>query len=67
LPVLTSPRGSKKATFESFDTALNDLNTSATDSELDFPSVETDNPPLLVAADEELAAAGLKKPDQAFR
>jgi hypothetical protein len=62
LPVLRSPRGSKKATFESLDTALNDLNASATDSELDFPKVETDSPPLFVTDD----VVGLKIPAHVF-
>jgi hypothetical protein len=47
------------------ETALNDLSASARDSELGFPTFETESPPLLVA-DEELVVAGLKRPAQAF-
>lgn len=61
-----SPRGSKKATLESLDTALKDFNASATDSELDFPRVEIESPPLFAATDDNVAAAGWKMPAHAF-
>lgn len=64
--MLTSPRGSKNVTFESLDTALNDLNAWARDSEFDFPRVETEGPPLFVAADDDVVAAGLKRPAHAL-
>ena len=63
--MLTSPRGSKNATFESLDTASNDLSASAKDSALDFPKLgAVVFPPLLDAAEE--AVAGLNRPAQAF-
>lgn len=53
-------------TFESVDTALKDFNASARDSAFDFPKVEAAVTPPLLAAVEDVAAAGLKRPAHAF-
>jgi hypothetical protein len=66
-PVLTRPRGSKKATRDSFDTALKDFKASLKDSELDLLMVgpAAARPDSLEAA-VEVAATGLKRPVHSF-
>jgi len=61
------PRGSRNATFDSFDVALNDLRASANDSALFLPRVETraDWPGSLLA-ELDVAAVGLKMPVHNF-
>jgi len=63
LPVLTRPRGSRKATLESLDAALKVLSASARDSELVFPKpgAAAASPESLEAA-VDVARAGLKRP-----
>jgi hypothetical protein len=67
LPVLTRPRGSKKATRDSFDTALKDFKASVKDSELVLPmaGAAAARPDSLEAA-VEVAATGLKRPVHSF-
>jgi hypothetical protein len=66
-PVLTRPRGSKKATRDSFETALKDFKASLKDSELVLPMVgpAAARPDSLEAA-VEVAATGLKRPVHSF-
>jgi hypothetical protein len=61
--VFTRPRGSRKETFESEETALNDLKASARDSEFVLlkPEAVAARPDSLEAA-VDVAAAGLKRP-----
>jgi hypothetical protein len=67
LPVLTRPRGPKKVTLDSFDTALKDFKASARDSALVLPRVgaAAARPDSLEAA-VEVAAVGLKRPVHSF-
>jgi hypothetical protein len=67
LPVLTRPRGSKKATRDSFDTALKDFKASVKDSALVLPmaGAVAACPDSLEAA-VEVAATGLKRPVHSF-
>lgn len=72
LPVLTRPRGSRKATLESFDVALKDFKASAKDSALVLPKPGTIPAESPISPTAGVVADGLKRPvhdfgvDQAF-
>ncbi len=65
--MFTRPRGSRKATFDSLEIALNNLNASASDSEfvLPKPGAAAARPDSLEAA-VDVVTAGLKRPVHSF-